>query len=102
MKKFIIAFSLGITLIFSMVVATEMGEYDLNRWSIGNEVIETAVEETGAINTVTAVVFDYRAYDTIGEAFVLFTAITGTMAVLRKPVAKKIAQRSEVDESEAI
>jgi len=38
-----------------------------------------AVNETGANNAVTSVVFDYRGYDTLGEATVLFTAIAGVM-----------------------
>jgi multisubunit Na+/H+ antiporter MnhB subunit len=40
--------------------------------------------DTGANNAVTAVVFDYRGYDTLGEATVLFTAIAGVMVVLRR------------------
>jgi multicomponent Na+:H+ antiporter subunit B len=34
------------------------------------------VEETGAINQVTAILFDYRGFDTLGEATVIFTAAT--------------------------
>jgi hypothetical protein len=51
-----------------------------------NETTETwdygAVKETGANNVVTSVVFDYRGYDTLGEATVLFTAIAGVMLLL--------------------
>jgi multisubunit Na+/H+ antiporter MnhB subunit len=39
---------------------------------------------TGASNRVTAVVLDFRGYDTLGEATVLFTAVAGVLAVLRK------------------
>ncbi len=39
--------------------------------------------ETGAANLVSAVILDYRAYDTLGEITVLFTAILGTFTVLR-------------------
>ncbi|MCD5425367.1 MAG: hypothetical protein LRZ92_02760 [Methanosarcinaceae archaeon] len=41
------------------------------------------INETGSFNIVTAILFDYRAFDTIGEATVLLTAITGCAAVLR-------------------
>lgn len=48
------------------------------------------LSETGAANMVTAVILDYRAYDTLGEATVLFTAILGALAVLRsRPLKKK-------------
>ena len=39
--------------------------------------------ETGSANLVTGVVFDFRAYDTLGEATVLFTAVVGVLTVLR-------------------
>ena len=38
---------------------------------------ETGLAETGAANIVTAVLLDFRAYDTLGEATVLFCAILG-------------------------
>lgn len=41
-----------------------------------------APRDTGAVNSVTAIVFDYRAYDTLGEATVLFTAAMAAAAAL--------------------
>lgn len=46
--------------------------------------IEHGVEEVGGTNIVTDIVFDYRGYDTLGEATVLFTSIAGAIALLRK------------------
>lgn len=43
---------------------------------------------TGAVNLVTAVILDFRAYDTLGEVTVLFTSVIGIMAVLRRPGRK--------------
>jgi len=39
---------------------------------------------TGAANQVTAVLLDFRAYDTLGEATVIFAAVIGAYAILRK------------------
>jgi hypothetical protein len=36
-----------------------------------------------ANNVVTAIVFDYRGFDTLGEATVLFAAVTGVLATIR-------------------
>lgn len=47
------------------------------------------LSQTGAANIVTAVLLDYRAYDTLGEATVLFTAIVGALVVLRRPARRK-------------
>lgn len=46
--------------------------------------IEQALEKTGAANIVAAVILDFRAYDTLGEATVLFTSILGAIVILRK------------------
>lgn len=40
-------------------------------------------EQTGANNIVTSVVFDFRGFDTIGEASVLFTAVFGVSVLFR-------------------
>ncbi len=45
--------------------------------------IEGATEKTGSANLVTGVVFDFRGYDTLGEATVLVTAVLGVLTVLR-------------------
>ena len=46
-------------------------------------IIENAQEETGSNNVVAAVLFDYRGFDTLGEATILFTAVTGVLFLLR-------------------
>jgi multisubunit Na+/H+ antiporter MnhB subunit len=43
---------------------------------------ESSVDETGATNIVTSILFDYRAYDTLGEATVLFTAVLAILSLL--------------------
>ncbi|MDN5347298.1 MAG: multicomponent Na+:H+ antiporter subunit [Clostridia bacterium] len=44
--------------------------------------IEMAHEETGAVNMVTAVLADYRGYDTLGETTVIFTAGISCLLIL--------------------
>jgi multicomponent Na+:H+ antiporter subunit B len=41
-----------------------------------------AIKETGVPNVVTAVLADYRGYDTLGEVTVIFTAGIGVMLLL--------------------
>jgi multisubunit Na+/H+ antiporter MnhB subunit len=45
--------------------------------------IEGGAEKTGSANLVTGVVFDFRGYDTLGEATVLVTAVLGVLTILR-------------------
>ena len=46
--------------------------------------INDSLEKTGAANIVSAVILDFRAYDTLGEATVLFTSILGAVVLLRE------------------
>jgi len=43
-----------------------------------------ATPERHATNVVAAVVFDYRGFDTLGEDFILFTAVAGVVMLLRE------------------
>jgi multisubunit Na+/H+ antiporter MnhB subunit len=52
-------------------------------------IIENAQEETGNNNVVGSVVFDYRGFDTLGEATILFTAVTGVLLLLRASKRKE-------------
>jgi multisubunit Na+/H+ antiporter MnhB subunit len=45
--------------------------------------VEGAADKTGSANLVTGVVFNFRGYDTLGEATVLVTAVLGALTILR-------------------
>lgn len=45
--------------------------------------LENSQSETGAKNIIAAIITDYRAFDTLGETTVLFTAIAAVFSVLR-------------------
>jgi len=57
-----------------------------------------ALTGTGATNVVSSVILDYRAYDTLGEATVLFTAVVGVLAVMRSSGRKDEQDTGETDE----
>lgn len=46
--------------------------------------IEEGLAETGAINMVTGMILDYRAFDTFGEANVLFLSVMAVLFLLQK------------------
>ena len=45
-------------------------------------IVNQNLKNARAVNDVTSVVFDFRGYDTMGEAFILITAVAGTMVIL--------------------
>ncbi len=50
----------------------------------GDIINRVAVSQTNATGVVSAVNFEYRGFDTVGEEFILFTAATGVSTVLRR------------------
>ncbi|MCL1940343.1 MAG: hypothetical protein FWG09_00265 [Synergistaceae bacterium] len=46
--------------------------------------IDSALKDRSAQNIVTSLVFDYRGFDTLGEAAVLFTAVCSIGALFRE------------------
>jgi multicomponent Na+:H+ antiporter subunit B len=60
---------------------------------VNNEVsaryIEQGLQETGAVNIVTGMILDYRAFDTLGESHVLFLATCTVLILLRKDKKKE-------------
>lgn len=73
---------LGLILMYSMLSMREFGHPQSS--DVDDYYIENGQQETGANNIVGAVVFDYRGYDTLGEATILFTAVIGVGLLLSR------------------
>ena len=56
------------------------------------------LKKTGAVNLVASVILDFRAYDTLGEATILFTAVISVLAVVRRIGRKEINEKTEEQE----
>jgi len=57
--------------------------------------VSEGLAKTGAANIVASVILDFRAYDTLGEATVLFTSIIGATVILRKKTKKLLEDPDE-------
>ena len=60
---------------------------------VADIIVKENLEKTMAANNVAAVVFDFRGYDTLGESFILLTAIAGSFVILSRP--HKAAKKKE-------
>ena len=70
---------------FLLLAATSTRPFGIpNDATMDDYFIANAQGEVAVNNVVTAVVFDYRGFDTLGEATVLFTAVIGVLALFRK------------------
>ena len=59
--------------------------------------IEDGMKDTGAVNIVTGMILDYRAFDTLGESNVLFTATCAVFILLRLDAKSKKKEEEEND-----
>ena len=58
-------------------------------------IVQENLSKPQAVNNVTAIVFDFRGYDTLGESFVLLIAITGATVILRRQTKRWEGGRNE-------
>ena len=58
-------------------------------------IVQQNLANTHAVNDVTSIVFDFRGYDTMGEAFILITAVAGSVVILYTKKAKKEEKSDE-------
>ncbi len=87
--------TLAALFVLSLSVFQKLPAFGDPLMSTAGHYLAEGAAETGAANLVAAVILDYRAYDTLGEITVLFTAILGTFTILRLRRAKDSKGGSE-------
>jgi len=83
--------ALGIGLSFTKI------PFAVPKTKVGSYYIDKGIDQTGAVNIVTSVVLNYRAFDTLGEVTILFIAALGLGAILatvKKKTKKEIIPSS--------
>ena len=75
------AIALAVVLGCSFLALPPTGEY---RGPYGDLVNAVTVPERNITDTVTAVNFDIRGFDTLGEEFILFASVMGVLLLLRR------------------
>ena len=65
---------------------------------VATKYIEDGVTDTGATNVIAGMILDYRAFDTLGESTVLFSAVAAVIILLRRDEEKRSAkEKAEFD-----
>lgn len=95
------------TVIIGFLLATvvELPSFGRDAAPTNNPVIqrylERGLEETGAVNAVAGMILDYRAFDTLGESHVLFTAVAAVLVLLlsakERPEPRALADITRAD-----
>jgi len=86
---------IAVFLFFAYVALKELPSFGNPTMRVVKMYLQEGLGKTGATNLVTSVILDFRAYDTLGEATVLFASVIGIMAVLRGKGRKKIEERED-------
>jgi hypothetical protein len=107
MKKFLTWVSLGVLIVAFLAASLSMGQlpptYDGKEAAVpvaelqknkgegyddsaadgaAAAIVQQNLAKSHAVNDVTSIVFDFRGYDTMGEAFILITAVAGSAVIL--------------------
>lgn len=99
-RVFSVAFCVFLVLTL-LIAVSYLPTYGNAENPVNNEVagryIESGLQETGAVNIVTGMILDYRAFDTLGESHVLFIATCTVLILLRKDKKKDGSEGEESD-----
>ncbi len=75
---------IGVFLFFARTALQDLPPFGRPLLRVSDYYLKEGLAKTGAANLVTAVILDFRAYDTLGEVTVLFAAVVGALTVLRR------------------
>ena len=74
----------GVFIVFASIAYKEMPGFGNPLQTVSYQYSSEGFEISNVGNIVTAILLEFRAYDTLGEATVIFTSIIGTLLILRK------------------
>ena len=88
---------IGILLLVAVKCFKDLPVFGAPIMRVAGTYLKEGFASSGSANLVASVILDYRAYDTLGEATVLFTAVIGVLAVVRRVGRKKPGEVIEED-----
>ena len=93
-------------LVFSFVLiltVSNLPRYGMAEAPVNNEVaaryLSQGVQDTGAVNAVAGMISNYRGFDTLGEAHVLFTGVAAVMILLEEALTERQRRRERREEA---
>jgi multicomponent Na+:H+ antiporter subunit B len=83
----------GLFLVFAWLAVQDLPAFGHPSMRVSQQYLETGLQKTGAANIVASIVLDFRGYDTLGEATVLFVSILGAFTILRRRGRKRRTEK---------
>lgn len=75
---------IAVFLTIAYVALKNLPAFGSGQMKVSKAYIDNAVAVTGSKNVVASIIVNFRAYDTLGEVAILFTALIGILAIARK------------------
>lgn len=87
---------MALVLLFTISALPKFGSAESPAWNeVSRRYLEQGLSETGAVNVVAGMILDYRAFDTLGESMVLFTASIAVIFLLSQQQEEKKQKKGE-------
>ncbi|MFW5844221.1 MAG: hydrogen gas-evolving membrane-bound hydrogenase subunit E [Spirochaetota bacterium] len=79
--RYVLAFIVALTCALSIAfLLLSFAVSDIRTTGLGDAFLSLAVDQTRAVNVVSGVLLDFRAFDTLGEASVIFASVAAVSA----------------------
>ncbi len=73
----------AVAMIASLPLFLGLPQFGQPLLEVSSHYLAEGLRETGSPNLLTAIILDYRVYDTLGEAIVIFVSVIGVMTIFR-------------------
>ncbi|MGE5279779.1 MAG: hydrogen gas-evolving membrane-bound hydrogenase subunit E [Deltaproteobacteria bacterium] len=97
-NTFITAVFITVFLMAAVMCLGDLPAFGHPLMRVASMYLKEGLVKTGATNMVAAVILDFRAFDTLGEATVLFTAVIGVLAIVRRTGRKGETEAEAAEE----
>ncbi|MCD6307462.1 MAG: DUF4040 domain-containing protein [Candidatus Latescibacteria bacterium] len=74
----------GVFIVFASIVYRDLPAFGHPVLNVSRQYLSKGFDISTVPNIVTAILLEFRAYDTLGEATVIFVSILGAIVILRK------------------
>ena len=91
MRQIMLVFTLISLLAILMLAFSQAPAFTSSLTTVARYYVDETFEQIGVTNVVSAVTFDWRGFDTFGEATLLFTAAVGIRLILRSWLQRRRA-----------
>lgn len=97
-RRVVFLFFGGIFFLLFCYATIDLPPWGSYRGPYGDVISRVGVYERHATDIVNAINYDYRGFDTLGEEFILFTAVLGVMMLLRREEGQSTRDVGKVED----